>query len=300
MMVVENDEKKKTNSTKKKTQNRNGKRYPNNNRGRNGNRRNYKSSSKAKKPTSKPSVKKEATVKPVEIKEPETKEEQLEKTIIFDGTQNKNLNEVIDKIEEENVILDDKIIKRSNVKRTIIIILFIAIIATIIATVVYVVDFENNHVLAKSVTESTTTLNSNIYQKVENIIKNEGRLTANIAESSKQTDEINYSNIKTVSLKDLEQKIMNKDDIIVLIASINCYHCLNFEPVINDVFNENNKIIYRLNIASLTKDEINRFRTYYAFTATPTIFHVKDGYVKDEVVGTLTNEELNTWLNNNI
>ena len=41
----------------------------------------------------------------------------LERTLIFDGRENQNLAEVVQKLEEENVVLEDKIIKRSKGKK---------------------------------------------------------------------------------------------------------------------------------------------------------------------------------------
>ena len=97
-------------------------------------------------------------------------------------------------------------------------------------------------------------------------------------------------------ISEFENKVLNGEDMAILIASSKCYYCLTFEPTINEVFTDNNKTIYRIDIASLTSDEASRFRTYYAFTSTPTIFTIKDGIATSELKGTTTKEELGSWV----
>ncbi len=310
-MAEEKEKKKTTSNSPKRNQNRNSKRGQSTNK--NTNRKNYKrpntkTSSKKKtnpnkvanKPKVKEEPKKEVQTPKVEVpKEIPKDEDYLEKTLIFDGSQNKNLNDVIEKIEEDNVVFEDKIVKRSKVKKVIVIILLLAMAAVIIATAVYV--SKNNP--KKTLKEPETivlkdTLNSNIYSNVSQIVKQEGTLTTSGLDN--KVEDIDYSNIETIPLKELEEKIINKEDIVVLIASANCYHCITFEPTINDVFKENKKTIYRLNVTALTKEEVERFRSYYGFTVTPTIFSVKNGYVNAEVSGTMSKEELTTWVTEKI
>ena len=85
----------------------------------------------------------------------------------------------------------------------------------------------------------------------------------------------------------------------ILIASSTCYPCITFEPIINEVYKEKNSVIYRINISLLTENEINRFRTYYAFKVTPTIFTIKDGIVTSESTGVLSKDELISWIDEN-
>ena len=228
---------------------------------------------------------KKPVVKQVPKKKEPTKEELLERTLIFDGRENKNLTEVVEKLENENVVLEDKVIKRSKVKKVIIIILTALIAAVITATTIYVVYGE----MKKA--ENNQTLNSNIYRKVANNYKT----ISDIKESQKSDaedsiEEIKYSNIKTLTLADFERKVLEKEDMVILISSTTCYHCITFEPTINEVLVEQNKNIYRINITAFTKEEDARFRTYYAYTIAPTIFTVK---------GTISKEELSNWIKEN-
>lgn len=249
-----------------------------------------KTTTTPKKVVKKTPPKKITTPKEEKLEEKKTTSESLEKTIIFDGNQSKNILEVVDKLEEENVCLDDKVIKRSKIKKYIIIILTILIFVVIGSTIGYIV---NTHIKEK---ENNQTLNSNIYKKV-----NANYKTINDIEENKGSSltEDEYENIEDITLAEFEKKNYNKENMTIFISSTTCYHSITFESVIDKVYGSLNKKIYRINITSLTDEEIERFRTYYAFKVTPTIFTIKDGIVTSEVTGTMTEEELTTWAKEN-
>lgn len=243
-----------------------------------------------KKVVKKTPPKKITTPKEEKLEEKKTTSESLEKTIIFDGNQSKNILEVVDKLEEENVCLDDKVIKRSKIKKYIIIILTILIFVVIGSTIGYIV---NTHIKEK---ENNQTLNSNIYKKV-----NANYKTINDIEENKGSSltEDEYENIEDITLAEFEKKNYNKENMTIFVSSTTCYHSITFESVIDKVYGSLDKKIYRINITSLNDEEIERFRTYYAFKVTPTIFTIKDGIVTSEVTGTMTEEELTTWAKEN-
>ena len=249
-----------------------------------------------KKPTTKTaSVKKEApkkVEKPVEeIKEEkETKEElALEKTIIFDSKQKRNLQEVVDRLEEENVVVDDKVIKRSKVRKILIIIIAIAMVLIFAASIAYVAS------QLKIEHHKNETTGSNIYEKAK-----AKKVEPSEKIEEKQTEE-QYKHIITIDLNQFETKAANKDEMIVLVASSSCSSCIQFEPDVEKVFAELDKEIYRIDIKTMSDEEINDFREYYAFTITPTIFVVKDGVVVADTArtGRMTVEDLKEWLNKN-
>lgn len=249
-----------------------------------------KTTTTPKKVVKKTPPKKITTPKEEKLEEKKTTSESLEKTIIFDGNQSKNILEVVDKLEEENVCLDDKVIKRSKIKKYIIIILTILIFVVIGSTIGYIV---NTHIKEK---ENNQTLNSNIYKKV-----NANYKTINDIEENKGSSltEDEYENIEDITLAEFEKKNYNKENMTIFVSSTTCYHSITFESVIDKVYGSLDKKIYRINITSLTDEEIERFRTYYAFKVTPTIFTIKDGIVTSEVTGTMTEEELTTWAKEN-
>lgn len=230
-----------------------------------------------------------------------TEEQLLEKTLIFDGRQNQNLVEVVEKLEEKNVVLEDKVIKRSNVRKVIIAILTILIFVIIAVTTIYVVKTEADKVTAQA--DNVPTLNSNIYKKVVDNYETIGSINKNDKDkddsNSVSIEDIQYDNIETLTLAQFEEKILNKEDMTVLISSTTCAACVTFEPTISEVYKSLDKTIYRINITAMSEEEVNRFRTYYKFTVTPTIFMIKDGYVKAETTGQMFADELTTWVNQN-
>lgn len=250
-----------------------------------------KTTATAKKTTvKKPATKKTTTKKSTPKVTPET----LEHTIIFDGLESQNISEVVDKLEEENVVVENnentEVTKRSKAKKVAIIIIYILIIAIIIATIVYV---------AKDRVESnkrSETVNSDIYSKVSDNYKNSNESNKDKNEPKKDTG---YSNIENLTLKSFEQKVLDKENFHVIIVSANCYYCAVYEETVNEVYKENKEKIYRIDIASLTDNQIKTLRYYYAFNSTPTIFAVKDGKIGADLAKTQTKEDLNNWVKEN-
>lgn len=217
----------------------------------------------------------------------------LERTLIFDGRENQNLAEVVEKLEAENVVLEDKVIKRSKGKKIAVIVLTALIFITIVLTIGYIIYSEIERVT------NSQTLNSNIYDKVSNKYD-----SINDIDTEKKTDSdlVNedYKNIVDISLGQFEKKILEKEDMIVIVTSTTCYYCVKYEPIVDEVFKEMDKKIYRVNITSLSSKENDRFRTYYAYKKTPTIFAIKNGIVKKDLVGIKTKEDLQKWLDKNV
>ena len=231
---------------------------------------------------------KEEVIEEVQVEE--TEETVLEKTLIFDGRENQNLAEVVKKLEEDNVVLDDKIIKRSKGKKIAVNILTILIFIIIIATIIFVICSE----IEKET--NSQTLNSNIFDKVSHKYNDKSEIDTN-SKTELELGKEDYENIETITLGEFEKKVLEKEDMLVIITSTTCYYSIEYEPVVNELFGNLEKTIYRINITSLTEDEINRFRTYYAFTTTPTIFELKGGVVSKELVGQQDKYDLEAWLN---
>lgn len=223
--------------------------------------------------------------KEVEIKNETEKEDLfLEKTLIFDGKQNENLKEVVSKLEEENIVLEDRVIKRSKVKKIIIIILSIIILLSIAYTTYYVLD--------KEVIDKVTT-NYNIRQKVDRNKKKK-------IEYTEVKDDDEYEKIIRISLEEFEKKVLNNEDFTIMITQSACYYCLEFEPIVNEVLTEKDKVIYEINISLITTKETERFREYYEFSKTPTIFTIKDNKVISELIGYKEKDVFLEYLENNM
>ena len=220
--------------------------------------------------------------------------EQLEKTMIFDGSQRKNLEDVVNKLNEDNIILKDKVVKRNPVNRNIIIILSVAIITIIIGCIIYSINYSKNN---KTENDNNSILNTDNYNKIETVDGTNNNSNNNSDNDS--NDQIKYSNIENISIDDFEVKIAEGENITALISSETCYFCVTFEPIANDVLKEQNQVAYRLNITNMSTEEVNRLRNYYAFTSTPTLLSIKNGAVATATEGALSAEEFTEWLKNN-
>ena len=216
----------------------------------------------------------------------------LEKTLIFDGRENQNLAEVVEKLEEENVVLEDKVIKRSKVRKIAVMVLSALIAITIIGTIIFVAYSEYERI------NNSKTLNSNIFDKVSNKYDS----VDDIDTEKKTEHEIgkeDYEYIESITLGEFEKKVLTNEDMIVMVTSSTCLFCVEYEPIVDEVFKDLDGIIYRINITSLSNEEIERFRSYYAFKITPSIFTLKDGIVKKELVGKQTKDTLTNWIKKN-
>lgn len=248
----------------------------------------------AKKPTTKkePKATTAKNTKKVE-KKPTKKVEQLDRTMIFDGEQKRNLQEVVDKLEKENIVLKDKVVKRSKLKRVIVLILIALIAAGFIYIGIYLGTNLKRNMTPPKEEEKVPTLNTNIYDKV-----NQYREEIKDKETNKKP--VQKGNVRTISLREFENKILAKEDINVIVSSNTCYFCMTFEPTVEKVLKDTKKIIYRIDISELEQKDIDKFREYYAFTITPTIFVVKDGVVVSEKIGTMEEANFKNWAIENL
>lgn len=246
-----------------------------------------------KKTATKKTVVEKEEVKPTPVVE-ET-EAKLEKTIIFDGKQNKNLKEVVEKLEEENVVVEDKVVKRSKIRQVLVFILAVAMVVILAAATAYVISQRRTEL------KNNQTINSDIYSKVS-VNNNTGKKTNDDdVEVAEEADSEKYDNIVTINLAQFESKVLKKEDMVVLVASSTCYGCIRFEPIIDEVFGEREQKVYRLDIVKMAQEDVNRFRTYYAFTVTPTLFVLKNGVVTADTgkTGYMEKEKLEEWLKEN-
>ena len=229
--------------------------------------------------------------KKVEKEEPKkepTKEELLDRTMIFDGAQKKNLKEVVENLEKENVVLKDKVIKRSKIKKVLIILLVILII---IMMALAGISLGKEIYKSFEREEKVQTLNSNIYDKV-NVYREE--IKDKTVEKTDEKDD--KKTLHQITLTEFEKKILDKEDMTILISSSTCLYCMQFEPTVEEVLKEQEKTMYVIEINSLEEDEIKQFRKYYPFSITPTIFTIEKGTVVAEQTGITTKDKLTDWV----
>lgn len=100
----------------------------------------------------------------------------------------------------------------------------------------------------------------------------------------------NYAN--TISDKDLDAKIANKDDFFVYMYSASCRYCLATTPLLVPLTEQLNIHMDQFNLLEY-QDYLNKMNIEY----TPTLIYFEDGVEKERIVGGIaTNgEEGNTY-----
>ena len=189
----------------------------------------------APKPVTKTTPKKEV-VKPVEPKK-ETTEEKLEKTMVFDGTQRKNLEQVVNKLGEDKVVLKDKVIKRRPINKYIIYVLSALIVITIIGTALHVRKVMGD-IKKNEEPRSNEVLDPTMYRHGDESEVGTGT-------NKDKSIEAQRSNIKTISLDDFEVKVAEGENMMVLISSRTCSFSLRAEEIYDEVLRSEKKTMRR-------------------------------------------------------
>lgn len=216
---------------------------------------------------------------------------ELEKTLVFNGLEEKNVKEVVENLEQEKIVTDDKVIEKNPKNKYIIAVIAILIVLTIGIATSYVLSEVGK---GKSKHDNS----NNIFEKIQQAEKKTDNEQKN--EEPKSIEEATYSTIKTITLHEFEQKVLAKENMNIIVSSSTCYYCLAFEPIVHEVLTELNKSVYRINTFTMNDEDLSTFREYYAYTTTPTIFTVTDGYIKNELVGARSKEKFMEWAKDNL
>ena len=237
----------------------------------------------------------------IEFPEYKFNSENVTKEVIFSDSEKENINEVVEYLKENKENEKEKDLVRSTVKRNAIIVLVVLMAAIILLTIGYTIKTNK-----KPKDSALETLNSNVYEKIlENTKERDERLnnkkdneeeTENPKNEEKPED---YSNIRTISLEEFEEKVLNHESMVILISSSTCYYCNQYEPIVNEELTIQDKNIYRFNVRAITKEEADILQSYYNFKITPTLFYVNEnGIVTDELVGYQGKEVFSEWMSN--
>ena len=87
----------------------------------------------------------------------------------------------------------------------------------------------------------------------------------------------NTSNLKSMSYKEFNEKLANKDTFFFVLVKDGCQYCEKFIPKVEEIVDEYNIIGYKLNYSSMSEDEQNEFYEKYEAGSTPTTMFIKDG-----------------------
>ena len=85
------------------------------------------------------------------------------------------------------------------------------------------------------------------------------------------------SNVVLINYSELEKKVNNKDDFVLVITQEGCSHCKNYTPVIEKVSKKYNINIYDLSLTDLSDEESKKISTIANVSGTPTTVFFKNG-----------------------
>lgn len=110
------------------------------------------------------------------------------------------------------------------------------------------------------------------------------------------------SKAKSISYKELNKKLENKDTFFFVVIRDGCQHCENFIPKLEEVLSEYDIEGYTLNYSDLSKDEDEEFYSKYGVDSTPTTIFIKDGdevSILQRLEGNVSKEKLINKLKSN-
>ena len=104
---------------------------------------------------------------------------------------------------------------------------------------------------------------------------------------SSKSGEINY-----VDVNQLNDKIENGDDFVLVLGLDTCSACIAYKPTLEELVNNKDLDIYYLQLKASWSDSakqevIDYFsdKLNYSIMGTPTTFFIKDGEIEDDIIG---------------
>ena len=110
------------------------------------------------------------------------------------------------------------------------------------------------------------------------------------------------NNLKSLSYKELNNKLNNKETFFFEVVQDGCSHCANFTPKLKEVLNEYDVIGYQLNLTNLSEEEYAEFDSKYNVEGTPTtifIINGEEGSVLQRIDGNVSKEKIVSKLKSN-
>lgn len=95
--------------------------------------------------------------------------------------------------------------------------------------------------------------------------------------------------LRTISYKDLKDKITAKESFILYIHRTGCTHCESYEPVLTKALRDKNIEAYSINTATLSSSEENSLKQKVDLKGTPTLIYIEKGV--SDINGSLVGEQ---------
>ncbi|MFR4996358.1 MAG: thioredoxin [Clostridium paraputrificum] len=109
-----------------------------------------------------------------------------------------------------------------------------------------------------------------------------------------------------ITLEEMQEKMINKDNFIISFTQEKCRYCKEFYELFDEYRKNHNVIIYEVNLSKETreaKDNLEIIHEYFpTFSTTPGIYYAKDGKVDSSLTDNqdeMNKEILDKWVQDN-
>ena len=112
--------------------------------------------------------------------------------------------------------------------------------------------------------------------------------------------------LRTISVADMEKKMKNKEDFVIVFTQSWCAHCEKFRDMLDEYLPKHHVIVYDVVIDKDPNPDrsgnIKKIQSYFkTMDSTPSLYYVEKGKVKDELENGddgITKEKFNSWVQN--
>lgn len=112
--------------------------------------------------------------------------------------------------------------------------------------------------------------------------------------------------LRTISVADMEKKMKNKEDFVIVFTQSWCAHCEKFRDMLDEYLPKHHVIVYDVVIDKDPNPDrsgnIKKIQSYFkTMDSTPFLYYVEKGKVKDELENGddgITKEKFDSWVQN--
>jgi len=108
--------------------------------------------------------------------------------------------------------------------------------------------------------------------------------------------------LRTISVADMEKKMKNKEDFVIVFTQSWCAHCEKFRDMLDEYLPKHHVIVYDVVIdKDPNPDRSGNIKKIQTMDSTPSLYYVEKGKVKDELENGddgITKEKFDSWVQN--
>ncbi len=99
----------------------------------------------------------------------------------------------------------------------------------------------------------------------------------------------------SLTYSELEKKINNKENFILVITQTDCSHCIEYKPVLEQVLLDYNLTAYEIDQKKISSEEKNKLKDIANISGTPTTVFIVNGEERqtaDRIVGSASRSKI--------